>query len=114
MFYSNDRFILHAVNTHCNNKTHVQIDGCCNKENPCMEGQGHCDSSESCINNMLCDQSYCDKSKFPFSGMKCCGEVNIQGNKYIPCLKILVEVIIYHLISCRNKMIIIIPFLYTN
>ena len=80
-------FILNLIlisdsNDSCNEGPHVLIKHCCNKTNPCEEGQGDCDSFYDCKGALICgEQGSCDKTKFPSQYTECC--VKYIGSFYI-------------------------------
>ena len=62
-------------NSHCKNGTHLQVEGCCTKDNPCEVNEGDCDSNEDCKGDLRCGQANCDAEKFGIkSKTDCCYE----------------------------------------
>ena len=49
-------------------------DGCCTKENPCVQGDGDCDVDQDCSGDLVCGMNNCGGFPFP-STHDCCMKV---------------------------------------
>ena len=59
---------------------------CCNEENPCGEGEGHCANNDECIAGMRCGNKNCDISTLTFTQQdNCCSaSVLCDGGEICP------------------------------
>lgn len=62
-----DQLLAHRQQIHGGEKPTPRCTGvynCCDKETPCREGEGDCDSDDDCLGELLCGRDNCRTAKF--------------------------------------------------
>ena len=66
------------TSTDCCYDANVGAEDFCTTDEPCKVNEGHCDSDDECINNLICGSSNCPDSFGFSSSVDCCES---KGNK---------------------------------
>ena len=59
----------------CTGGRREDVEGCCSKQIPCKEGEGHCNDDVQCEGSLRCGQQNCGP-KFIWDQSNCCAGKN--------------------------------------